>query len=151
MKGNTAMLNRIFVYGTLMAGKWNDREIYAKSRIACHKATIKGRIYAVAAFPGLRLDHEDSIVHGEVHEYLPEMMEKLLPLMDSLEGYQADSMNNHYNRKVVNAKLEDGREVEVYVYEYSRPVPEELRILSGTWTENSRNEILTKQAKTVDR
>jgi gamma-glutamylcyclotransferase (GGCT)/AIG2-like uncharacterized protein YtfP len=145
------MLNRVFVYGTLMAGKWNDGEIYAKNRVACHKATIKGRIYAVASFPGVRLEHEDSVVNGEVHEYPPEMMRKLLQLMDSLEGYHPTRTNNHYNRKIVKATLEDGSEIEVYVYEYGRNVPEEIRILSGSWTETSQYEVMTKRAATLGR
>jgi len=141
------MITSVFVYGTLKAGQWNDRPVYAKNRVACHKATIQGRIYAVASFPGVRLTDDDSVVYGEVHEYTEHMFKSILPMMDGLEGYDPNRKDNHYNRKIVRATLENGKEVDVYVYEYGRVIPENLRILSGNWTETSREEVLSKQAK----
>lgn len=141
------MLTSVFVYGTLKAGQWNDRPIYSKNRVSCHKATIQGRIYAVASFPGVRLTDDGEVVYGEVHEYTEQMFKSILPMMDGLEGYDPKRKDNHYNRKVVRATLENGKEVDVYVYEYGRPVPESLRILSGNWTETSREEVLSRQVK----
>jgi gamma-glutamylcyclotransferase (GGCT)/AIG2-like uncharacterized protein YtfP len=130
------MLNRVFVYGSLKEGEWNDREIYSKNRISCEKATIVGRIYAVASFPGVKLTG-DGVVHGEVHTYPEEKLEKVQRAMDSLEGYVEGRGQNFYDRRVVKATLESGEVVDAWVYEFGRDVYKEIEILSGEWKEGT--------------
>ena len=141
------MLNNFFVYGTLKEGEWNDRPWYRENRIGVKKGAIRGRIYAVASFPGLKLNDEESIVYGEVHTYPAEKLKECLMLMDGLEGYVEGREHNHYNRKVVTVTLESSKEVEAYVYEYAPKVHESLRILSGVWTPKSLDEVEARNKK----
>lgn len=140
------MLNRFFVYGTLKDKQWNDREIYRSNRIGCEKATIVGRIYAVASFPGVKLTG-DGVVHGEVHTYPVEKLAGIQQAMDSLEGYHPDRKENHYWRKMVKATLESGEVVDAWVYEYGREVFKEIEITSGEWTEGCHAPIRAKLEK----
>jgi gamma-glutamylcyclotransferase (GGCT)/AIG2-like uncharacterized protein YtfP len=141
------MLNNVFVYGTLKKNEWNDRPFYQNNRVSCKKAVVRGRIYAIATFPGVLLNDEESIVYGEVHTYPEEMMAKILACLDSLEGYQEGRAENSYNRKVVTATLENGKEIEAYIYEYSRQPSESIRIESGVWTKDSHIEVEKRNKK----
>jgi gamma-glutamylcyclotransferase (GGCT)/AIG2-like uncharacterized protein YtfP len=140
------MLNKFFVYGTLKADQWNDRDIYRKNRISVEKAVVVGRIFAVASFPGVKLTG-DGVVYGEVHTYPEEKLAEITAAMDSLEGYKEGREYNHYNRKIVKATLENGKEVDAYIYEYAHDVFKEIEIESGEWKEGCHEPIHRKAGK----
>jgi len=73
------------------------------------------------------------MVYGEVHTYPEEIMAQVLSLFDKIEGYVEGSEDNLYDRKIVSVTLENGKEVDAYVYEYNGEVDESLLIESGEW------------------
>jgi gamma-glutamylcyclotransferase (GGCT)/AIG2-like uncharacterized protein YtfP len=148
------MLNNIFVYGTLMEGKWNDERLYdavGKYRVSVLKGTIAGRIYAVHSFPGVKINDVNSIVHGEVHTFPKDKMAAVLKACDRLEGYVegGNEENNFYNRRIVPVTLESGETVDAYVYEYAKKVEESIRITDGRWTEKSLEQIQHRNKKSM--
>ena len=49
------MINKVFVYGTLKEGRPLDRKVFADLRLSVNPATIKGKIYHLNWYPGIKL------------------------------------------------------------------------------------------------
>lgn len=124
---------KVFVYGTLKVGGRfaADFDVVRESSV---KATVYGKIYDGYGYPRLLLSPESDnlTVHGELHTYSEP--EKVITLMDLIEGYKEGRPDNLYNRKPVTVKLDDGTEEEAFIYEYARPLEEDAEIIkSGKW------------------
>jgi gamma-glutamylcyclotransferase (GGCT)/AIG2-like uncharacterized protein YtfP len=116
----------LFVYGTLKRGFDNQwaRRLWDGGRFL-GAAQIPGRLYLVAHYPGLRpAQNLGEVVHGEVCQ--PADAAALCPELDEFEGPS-------YRRAAVRARLEDGSELDVWVYEYVAPVDEDRLIPSGRY------------------
>jgi gamma-glutamylaminecyclotransferase len=112
---------KLFVYGTLMQGFWNNRLLEGATPIG--RDSIQGAMYSLGGFPYVSLYGEDTrIVHGEVYE----IEDDHLRLTDRLEGYPT-----FYNRSQVVST--NGEPVFVYHIENApyngTPVPD------GCWRE----------------
>lgn len=121
------MLNKVFVYGTLKEGGWLASErVLTENRLSVKPASIQGKMYNLGSFPGVTLEGSD-LVHGEIHEFSNH--ERILPIMDRMEGYHADMpMSSMYRRLLIDV---DGERCWIYVYNLS--VRESDRIMDGVW------------------
>lgn len=133
-KAKEKIINHMFVYGTLKEGRPLDRDLFAKTRTSVKEGAIKGKIYELGSYPGVRLGDKGSI-QGEAHSFRARDMKVILASMDAIEGYREDrdERHNHYNRRIVTVTLKGGGKVEAYVYEYGQELPEKRRIKSGVW------------------
>jgi gamma-glutamylcyclotransferase (GGCT)/AIG2-like uncharacterized protein YtfP len=127
-----AMLDRLFVYGTLMRGFDNPME-----KLLCAEAdwlgaaTMPGRLYRISHYPGLVVAAgPDDIVFGEVFR-----MHRPRELLAQLDDYEScgpgDAEPTEYRREVARVTLQDGTTVETFVYIYNWKVTEPSRIVSG--------------------
>lgn len=112
---------RVFVYGTLMAGFGNNRLLqYGKATFLGPATTLpQFTLISLGGFPGL-LRGGETAVQGEVYEVDIETLTNL----DRLEGHP-----HWYRREPV--ALEDGREIEGYIY--LQPPPKVHVVESGSW------------------
>lgn len=127
-------IHHLFVYGTLKEGRPLDRKMFANVRLSVKPATITGDIYHVNFYPGIKLGGKN-LAHGEIHEFDSKDMKTLLPIFDSIEGYREGQPEerNLFNRKIVKAKLDNGKEIDAYVYEYNGKVDKAQLVKSGLW------------------
>ena len=128
----------VFVYGTLKEGG-HYSYYFDECRTSSRKAVIDGCLYKGLPFPFVVIDRPGE-VHGEVHEY--DDFDKILKLIDNIEGFVSEGYDgNLYERAVVEATLENGDKVDVYVYHmlfdkammYVQPWMKLERVKNGIW------------------
>ena len=113
---------KLFVYGTLQAGFGNNRLLKDSKFLSKGSTSPNFTLISLGGFPGL-LDQGQTRVNGEVWEVDAETLANC----DRLEGHP-----NWYRRTPVT--LEDGTEVETYIYLTCPPKEVEGRtIASGDW------------------
>jgi gamma-glutamylcyclotransferase (GGCT)/AIG2-like uncharacterized protein YtfP len=127
------MLNRVFVYGTLMQGMSNH-QVVAPYLLAATPAQMKGILFDLAyGYPAVT--DGDGLVIGELLE-LSEVTAALAKL-DSLEEYHGQNCpENLYDRVIREVVDHKGNKTPAYVYLWSKP--EQVysvgkRILNGDW------------------
>ena len=130
------MLDRVFVYGTLMSGFDHPMSrLLAAGADLLGPATIRGKLYLITHYPGLlHSDDAGDIVHGELYRLRD--VDELMAALDDYEsvgpGHEEPTL---YVREVVPVTLGDGSVVEAWTYIYNRPVDEAKRIVSGKFLE----------------
>jgi gamma-glutamylcyclotransferase (GGCT)/AIG2-like uncharacterized protein YtfP len=128
----SALLDRVFVYGTLMRGFDHPMsKLLSAGAEFLGEASCRGRLYMVAHYPGLLLSNDaDDIVFGEL--YRMRQPTDLLATLDDYEsvgpGYAPPTL---YLRESLPVTLGDGTVSEAWTYIYNRPVEESKRIVSG--------------------
>jgi gamma-glutamylcyclotransferase (GGCT)/AIG2-like uncharacterized protein YtfP len=91
------------------------------------EAKVRGRLYDLGPYPGLRLDDSNSLVAGEVYEVDDE-------LLNELDEFEASS---NYVRKPVEVSLA-GQKTNCWTYEPDAELCSfEKLIPSGDWMEYS--------------
>ena len=109
------MLDRVFVYGTLMRNFSNHKR-YLEGRInRITSGKTHGLLYHLpegypALLPG------EGTVEGEIIEPVDE---KLLRSLDWLEDYDERRSSNLYIREIKDIFTEDGKELPCWVYIYA--------------------------------
>lgn len=92
------------------------------------RAGVKGSLYDLGSYPGLRLDESGSLVVGEVYEVDNEILSRL----DDIEAPA------HYWRKQVEVSL-DNHKTACWVYVYDpKFYPASILIESGDWIEYAK-------------
>jgi gamma-glutamylcyclotransferase (GGCT)/AIG2-like uncharacterized protein YtfP len=130
---------KVFVYGSLKLGYYNDRSFYSNRRENVEKATVVGTLYDLGNYPGLDLNGH-GLVRGEIHTYSDEVAAEVVERLDALEGYVEGRKGNHYNRLLVDAELESGEIVKAYAYEISKDDPRKTKILkNGVWPSEEKS------------
>jgi gamma-glutamylcyclotransferase (GGCT)/AIG2-like uncharacterized protein YtfP len=127
------LIDRVFVYGTLLRGKCNAGLLeFGANILSVREARIGGRLYDLGPFPGvLPGEGEGDAVAGEIYRLAD--MEASLRILDRLEGFQGyGRTDNVYRRSLVRAASEDGDRELAWVYIYLRTV-RGPRIASGDW------------------
>jgi gamma-glutamylcyclotransferase (GGCT)/AIG2-like uncharacterized protein YtfP len=117
----------LFVYGTLQSAFTRNRFARRLKRegTLIGKAKIRGRLYALKRYPGLRPpQNSQDWVEGEVFR-LPRPAGTLA----ALDAYEAAE----YRRVLRTVTLEDSRQVRCWVYLFSKPLPRHRRVPSGKW------------------
>jgi gamma-glutamylcyclotransferase (GGCT)/AIG2-like uncharacterized protein YtfP len=127
----------VFVYGTLKRGEINHGVI-APDALSVEEGAIRGRLFDVGEFPGLAAGHGD--VHGEIVRFEREALERILPVLDRLEGcLPEDEASSMYYRRVVDVVTSRGTEKAfAYFYNDSHPSVPSLDLLrplkGGRWS-----------------
>ncbi|WP_423792692.1 gamma-glutamylcyclotransferase family protein [Methanocaldococcus indicus] len=118
----------IFVYGTLRSECWNNKK-YLKNSKFVGKGKTKEK-YAMYAdlIPYVVEDEKISHIVGEVYD----VDEETLRRIDMLEGHPT-----FYKRKKVKIVLDNGEEVEAWLYFY--PEPYGVLVKSGDYIEYLRD------------
>jgi gamma-glutamylcyclotransferase (GGCT)/AIG2-like uncharacterized protein YtfP len=117
----------LFVYGTLQSAFRKNR--YARY-LAQHAdlvgtARMRGRLYALKHYPGLRLPQsEEDWVHGEVYR-----LRVPVPTLRVLDAYEASD----YRRVRRLVTLTDGRELRSWVYVFWQALGRHRQVESGSW------------------
>lgn len=128
------MLNRVFVYGTLMQGMSNHH-LVAPYLIAIYSAQMRGILFDLPyGYPAV-LDGE-GVVKGELIE-LSDVADALATL-DKLEQYHGQICpENLYDRVIREVIDSNGNVISAYVYLWSKPEKLEdigKRIPNGEWS-----------------
>lgn len=107
------MINKIFVYGTLQRGMYNEKFLPNVAIKSAYNATINGDLYMVkgATFPAVVNKNSSNIVHGELYELKDKLIDSLIKLCDRLEGHP-----NFYKRETTSVTDEFGNKHMAYVY-----------------------------------
>jgi gamma-glutamylcyclotransferase (GGCT)/AIG2-like uncharacterized protein YtfP len=130
------MLDRLFVYGTLMRGFDHPMsKLLSQSADWLGAAQCRGRLYMIKHYPGLLLsDQPGDVVHGELYRlYQPR---ELLVTFDDYEGCGPTfAQPTAYLRQVLPVTLAGGGVNEAWTYIYNWPVAETKRIASGKFLE----------------
>ncbi len=122
----------VFVYGTLRAGGSNDIRRYSPTPCWVGFATVTGTLYDFGGWPGLRLQGS-SVVVGEVWR----IDASVEPLLDRLEGVQADGAGE-YARRSVTVQV-GGAAIACLVYEiHADRLPGRPLIPHGDWMAHTR-------------
>lgn len=108
----------VFVYGTLRTGQGNWQWALQDRTTSAHLATVTGfQMYGLQGYPyAVHTDNDKHLIHGEVMHIDPEQYDEVMADLDRLEGYRPDNKNSHYDKKIIQATLEDGTKVEAYIY-----------------------------------
>jgi gamma-glutamylcyclotransferase (GGCT)/AIG2-like uncharacterized protein YtfP len=130
------MLDRLFVYGTLMRGfdhpmsRLLSREADFEGSARC-----QGQLFLIRHYPGLvASDDPDDVVSGEV--FVLRQPHQLLKTLDDYEQCGATfPQPNEYRREVCSITFVDGSTVEAWTYLYNWPVARMPRIASGRFLE----------------
>ena len=135
------MLDRVFVYGTLMRGFDHPMaQLLSRSADFLGEARCRGRLYLVKHYPGLVLsDDAGDVVFGEL--YSLRQPEALLREFDMYEACgEGFAEPTEYIRRVLTVTLLDGAAAEAstsdaWTYLYNWPVDHLPRIASGRFME----------------
>jgi gamma-glutamylcyclotransferase (GGCT)/AIG2-like uncharacterized protein YtfP len=125
------MLDRLFVYGTLMRGFDHPMStLLSREADFLGEAQCRGRLYMVKHYPGLLLsDDPGDVVHGEL--FRMHHPEELIATFDDYEGCGPTfEQPTAYLREVLPVTL-DGTTYETWTYVYNWPVVATKRIASG--------------------
>lgn len=122
----------LFAYGTLMSGERYFRNI-PRPPLWIHRAHTRGRLLLVhKRYPGLV--EGESLVHGQLMAFHGEDESAVLPVLDSIEGYQGPGGQNLYERRTAPVFDEEpGQEVDAWLYVYSGPEGPWPAIPGGRW------------------
>jgi len=129
-RGAPAAPARLFVCGTLRRGEANAyaADLHAHSAYA-GPGRLRGRLYSLGWCPGMVLsDDADDVVHGEVFALDASSAAEVLARLDEYEGPQ-------FERRAVEAAMEDGEVVRCWAYLYRGDVEGRERVASGDCAE----------------
>lgn len=125
------MCNKIAVYGTLRYGGPANRLMLGAKRIG--RDRIKGKLYRVGWFPGVKLtpNDEDLEVIVDVYELPEKEPNKFLEQIDLYEGFRDGRPEESLfvREKVLLKNMNE----EVFVYVYKEDVSPEDLIANGDW------------------
>ena len=127
-KGNTGMINQIFVYGTLKCGESNHRLI-ADKYVEVRPAVTYGMLFDLGAYPAAWL-RGNRHIYGEVFQF--ENVESILQVLDKLEG--VPTLYRRVCIPVLDPETLDVDGTEAWAYEYNRILGKDLLIPAGVWS-----------------
>ena len=131
------MTDKIFVYGTLMAGFDRRRRAGIDTRMRfVGRGRIQAALYDLGLFPAA-IPAPDGRVAGELYEVVDDP--SVLAKLDEIEGYRPNEPDTSlYTRAQVVVTLEDGTEETAWVYFYNAPLGQGQRIESGDYLTHLR-------------
>ena len=108
------IVSNVFVYGTLMPGEANYRQI--EDFVIDYKpGAIDGVLVDLGAYPALVPG--DGIVKG----IMLRVKQEALEITDRIEGYHPDRDRCLYVREEVAVRFEDGQETVAWTYLFANP------------------------------
>ena len=121
--------DRLFAYGTLMAGFVRHRLLGPAALEA--PGRVRGSLLDLGGYPGVVLD-DGGWVQGELYR-VPDLAARLARL-DRAEGYDpADQAGSLYLRRRGVVHVADGPPRDAWLYVYNGPAGGGPRISSGDW------------------
>lgn len=125
----------LFVYGTL---KRNTamHHLLAEHASLIGAACFRGRLYRIAHYPGVvASENPADVVHGELYalDNDSQVLTRLDRYEECGEGFAQPTEYIRSRRRIV---LEDGREVDAWIYLYNWMVEESQRIASGIFADD---------------
>ncbi|RPJ79502.1 MAG: gamma-glutamylcyclotransferase [Acidobacteria bacterium] len=131
------MTDRVFFYGTLMAGFDRRRRTGIDPDLEyVGRGYIRAALFDLGIYPAAVPD-PDAYVWGEVYRMVNP--ERVLPALDEIEGYRADEPDSSlYARQEAEITLEGGRVETGWVYFYNAPLGRAERIYCGDYLEHLR-------------
>ena len=131
------MTERIFVYGTLMAGFDRRRRAGIDTRMHfVGRGWIQAALYDLGLFPAA-IPAPEGRVAGELYEVTDDP--SVLVKLDEIEGFRPSEPDTSlYLRAQVTVTLEDGRQEPAWVYFYNAPLGQGQLIESGDYLAHLR-------------
>ena len=131
------MTDKIFVYGTLMAGFDRRRQAGIDTRMTfLGRGWIDAALYDLGLFPAA-IPAPDCRVAGELYEVVDDP--SVLAKLDEIEGYRVnDPDTSLYTRAQTTVTLESGAVETAWVYFYNAPLGRGERIESGDYLDHLR-------------
>ena len=124
----------LFVYGTLCQftrSKAHENLCHGAQFIS--EAFIYGRLYEIAAYPGvLQTDQYLETVHGELYR-----LTNTKEILEALDEYEECSANferpHEYSRELIDVYISAGESLTAWCYLLNEPKPHYIRIPSGRY------------------
>ncbi len=125
----------LFVYGTLMRELANNPFLDTPFKAAYFaNGSVRGELFDVGEFPGFVPSENGAEVRGEVFQV--KIAESLFETLDIVEGvndqYPERSL---FERTTTNVKLENGENLEAWIYQYNLSPANLKRIENGDYRE----------------
>jgi gamma-glutamylcyclotransferase (GGCT)/AIG2-like uncharacterized protein YtfP len=120
------VIPHLFVYGTLRSEVPNEWSRFLAARAEqLGSAKVRGVLFDLGSYPGMiaSADAPDFVI-GEVFK-----LNDPSGAFSELDRYEGDD----FERQIVPAKLNDGRELEAWAYLYKRDTSGKPRIESGDY------------------
>jgi gamma-glutamylcyclotransferase (GGCT)/AIG2-like uncharacterized protein YtfP len=129
--------DRIFVYGTLMAGFDRRRRAGIDTRMRfVGRGWIQAALYDLGLFPAA-IPAPDGRVAGELYEVTDDP--SVLAKLDEIEGFRPNEPDTSlYTRAQVPVMLEGGQQESAWVYFYNAPLGQGQLIESGDYLAHLR-------------
>jgi gamma-glutamylcyclotransferase (GGCT)/AIG2-like uncharacterized protein YtfP len=129
--------DKIFVYGTLMAGFDRRKRAGIDTRMRfLGRGWIAAALYDLGLFPAA-VPAPDRRAAGELYEVVDDV--SVLAKLDEIEGYRPDEPETSlYQRSLVTVTLESGAEETAWVYFYNAPLGQGQLIESGDYLSHLR-------------
>jgi gamma-glutamylcyclotransferase (GGCT)/AIG2-like uncharacterized protein YtfP len=125
----------VFVYGTLRRGGSNDITRLKPAPVWVGGACLRGALYSLGPYPGMRLDghdEQDPPVIGEVYAVTP-ALERQLDLIEGLAPDRPATDEDEYAKRDVVVQVE-GRPLACFMYViHRRYAAPQARLLHGDW------------------
>lgn len=128
-------MERVFFYGTLMAGFDRRRRAGMDSQLTfLGRGSIGASLFDLGLYPAA-IPSPDGRVWGELYEMADAAA--VLPVLDDIEGYRPDDPDRSlYVRSEVTVTLTDGVQHPAWVYFYNAPLGRADRIASGDYLQH---------------
>ena len=121
----------LFVYGTLLSRLGHSmHQVMKQEARFIGPATYQGQMYLVSGYPGaVPSDNADDRVVGEVWEL--DDPDQAFDMLDVYEG--CEESRPEFKRDRVKVRLDDGREIDSWIYMFDQPIEGRERIVSGNF------------------
>jgi gamma-glutamylcyclotransferase (GGCT)/AIG2-like uncharacterized protein YtfP len=125
----------LFLYGTLLADEAPDEVVGAlRSLRRIGPAHVRGRLYDLGEYPGAILaPSSKTLIRGEIFE-LPATPAILKTLDDYEEFDAANKEDSLFIRTKAKAKLQDGSQVDCWIYVYNDDPGTAPLLADGTYS-----------------
>ena len=130
-----SVADRVFFYGTLMAGFDRRRRAGIDAKLTyLGRGVINAALFDLGLYPAA-IPAPDGDVWGEVYDVVEP--DAVLAALDDIEGYRPGRPDQSlYIRRQVDVRMTDGTPSAAWVYFYNAPLGRAPRIPSGDYLQH---------------